>query len=209
MKLSNLIIAALFLITACAGGNKTTPQKAKEINNIGVSSSFDNVFHIYLKGAHSYDDVHKEIKMPDWWNLNKPAFKAVKGYFAGKKVEKLSGDSVPQVLSQAKQKGLDTAIIITPLPLNVEPIMNYGMAKLSEEKKQGFLIFDITVYDVKSGSKISSGTGLAQQDSVYFDLPLDFREFFNYHKDEVEKIQKTYDMRVSTRIAYALKDMGF
>ncbi len=214
-----LLVTLAFIATACAGitpSNKLSQNDLSNVKKVGVYSGFDNVFHIYLKGAHSYDDVHKEIKMPDWWSLNKQAYKTVKQKLKNKEVSKIevktANPTTEQILAQAKAEGLDTAILVIPAYFK-EPLVikeGYGMARYTEEQKQAYLLFKIYAYDVNSGNEISSSTGFERNsETPEFDLPIDFREFFNYHKFEVEQILKTYETVISTRVAFALNEMGF
>ncbi len=216
------IFLITFLAVSCAVGvnNKISDEQKSKIKNLGVYSGFDNVMHIFLAGAHSYDHTEKEIKMPSWWSLNRAAKETTSAKLKKVKVshikiseEKITKENqiINEILKQAKKDNLDTALIILPKPDKNNPLLKagYGMVRYSDKIQKGYASFSVKLYDVNSKillKEISFDDNSKQ--NILFDLPLDFREYFNYHRDEVEKLMHSYESEISLKLYYALEEMG-
>ncbi|MDX1949113.1 MAG: hypothetical protein SFT90_01275 [Rickettsiales bacterium] len=214
-KLFQIFLISI-LISSCAAGvnNQISAEQKSKIKNLGVYSGFDNVMHIFLAGAHQFDHTEKEIKMPSWWSLNRAAKETTSAKL--KKVQvsaiKPKSSSLKDILAKAKSDNLDSALIIQPKVDKNNPLLKsgYGMVRYSNEIQKGYVSFSVALYDVKTGGlikEISFDNDKSQ--SILFDLPLDFREYFNYHRDEVEKLMHSYESEISLKIYNALLEMGF
>ncbi len=218
MKLLSSLFVLALIITSCAGVNTNSKISAEEkakMKEIGVYSAFDNTMHIFLAGKHAYDHTEKEIKLPPWWSLNKIAKETIKEKLAKKEVRKIKSDDLitneKEILKLARSQGFDTAIILLPKTDKNNPLLKpaYGMVRYSQEFQKGYISFSINIYNVNSEKLIRSvAFDDSKIDQITFDLPLDFREFFNYHRDEVEKLMHAYEAEISVKILSTFEALG-
>lgn len=212
------ILICVLVITSCAGvtpSSKLSAEEKAKMKDIGVYSAFDNTMHIFLAGKHAYDHTEKEIKLPPWWSLNKIAKETVKEKLAKKEVRKIKSDDLitdeKEILKLARSQGFDTAIILLPKIDKNNPALKsgYGMVRYSQEFQKGYISFSINIYDVNNEKIIKSVTfDNDKTEQITFDLPVDFREYFNYHRDEVEKLMHAYEAEISIKILSTFEMLG-